>query len=355
MNSLFLIVPGLALAAALAAVALFVSGQASGGIGNLPHIPLSPVLCAVLIGMLWRNTIGVPGWSMAGLNWTMRALLRVGIALVGLRLTLAGASAVAATAIPVVLACISVALLVGAVLSKVFGIEKRLAVLLAVGTAVCGCTAVIAVSPLIRARNEETAFAVACVVLFGCIAMLSYPWLAAGLFAGAPIDAGVFLGTAIHDTSQVIGAGLIYSQQAQAPEALAAASVTKLLRNLSMACLIPAAAWWASRQPGAEQSEGKRAEILPFFVIGFVLLILTRTGGDSLFNGSATWAPVWDKVISASNTASELLLTCALAAVGLSVSFNQMWRIGWRPLLTGFLIAILVGVTSLGMLLLVRS
>src|SRR6202012_2538105 len=110
-------------------------------------------------------------------------------------------------------------------------------------------------SPVIRAKHAETAFAVTCVVLFGCIAMLVYPWVAGYFFSNSPVHAGVFLGTAIHDTSQVIGSALIYSQQAAAPDALSAASVAKLLRNLSIIVLIPAAAWLVRREEAQEASE----------------------------------------------------------------------------------------------------
>ncbi|HTC16924.1 MAG TPA: putative sulfate exporter family transporter, partial [Steroidobacteraceae bacterium] len=203
--------PGLALAIALAAFARGMAASLAQGIGGLPKFPLSPVMCAVLLGMLWRNTLGVPLWATRGLNWAMHRLLRIGIALVGLRLTLAGASAIAVTALPVAASCLLVALGAGVAISRLLAVPRRLGLLLAIGTAVCGCTAVVAISPVIRARHAETAFAVTCVVLFGCIAMLLYPWVAGHFFAAAPVYAGIFLGTAIHDTSQVIGAALIYS------------------------------------------------------------------------------------------------------------------------------------------------
>ncbi len=152
------------------------------------------------------------------------------------------------------------ALVAGIGIARLLAVPRRLGLLLAIGTAVCGCTAVVAMSPVIRARHAETAFAVTCVVLFGCIAMLLYPWVAGHFLAASPVHAGIFLGTAIHDTSQVIGAALIYSQQAAAPAALAAASVAKLLRNLSIAVLIPTAAWLAratrARTSGAPSAHG---------------------------------------------------------------------------------------------------
>jgi uncharacterized integral membrane protein (TIGR00698 family) len=360
LNSLWIgvrrVVPGVLVAVLLAILAKSMSeGIAQGAVG-LPKIPLSPVLYAVLIGMLWRNTLGVPAWTNDGLNWAMHRLLRTGIAMVGLRLTLAGASAIALTALPVALGCLATALVAGIVISRVLNVPRRLGVLLAIGTAVCGCTAVVAMSPVIRAKHAETAFAVTCVVLFGCVAMLLYPWLAGYFFAHSPVHAGVFLGTAIHDTSQVIGSALIYSQQANAPDALSAASVAKLLRNLSIIVLIPATAWLMRREEAraAEHSDDPRVAgaplrapqsgAVPFFVFAFILFVVIRTVGDGMFHPGA---PVWHAAVNAGQTASELFLVCGMTAVGLSVSFNDMWRIGWRPLAAGFLVATLVGLCSL--------
>lgn len=339
------VIPGVVVAILLAILAKSMSDGVAQGTVGLPKIPVSPVLYAVLLGMLWRNTLGVPAWTNDGLNWAMHRLLRTGIALVGLRLTLAGASAIAVTALPVALGCLATALVVGIVISRLLSVPKRLGVLLAIGTAVCGCTAVVAMSPVIRAKHAETAFAVTCVVLFGCVAMLLYPWVAGHFFADSPVHAGVFLGTAIHDTSQVIGSALIYSQQAAAPDALSAASVAKLLRNLSIVVLIPAAAWLVRR----EEADGvplrpAKSSAVPFFVFGFILFVVVRTVGDSMFHADA---PMWHAVVNAGQSASELFLVCGMTAVGLSVSFTDMWRIGWRPLAAGFLVATLVGVCSL--------
>ncbi|HKD53908.1 MAG TPA: putative sulfate exporter family transporter [Steroidobacteraceae bacterium] len=350
--------PGVLIAMVLAALARLVAqGLAQGAVG-LPKVPLSPVMCAVVLGMLWRNTLGVPSWATRGLDWTMHRLLRVGIALVGLRLTLGGATSIALTALPVALTCLTVALLAGIGISRSLDVPRRLGFLLAIGTAVCGCTAVVALSPVIKARHAETAFAVTCVVLFGCIAMLFYPWVAGHVFAASPVHAGIFLGTAIHDTSQVIGAALIYSQQAAAPAALAAASVAKLLRNLSIAVLIPAAAWLTQRREAAAPAEARmsdeagacagapaaRPPVVPLFVLAFVGFIVLRTAGDALY---APGSSLWQAMVSTGYTASDLFLTCGMTAVGLSVAFTDMWRIGWRPLAAGLVVATLVGGCSL--------
>jgi uncharacterized membrane protein YadS len=169
------------------------------------------------------------------------------------------------------------------------------------------------------------------------------------------VHAGIFLGTAIHDTSQVIGAALIYSQQAGAPAALAAASVAKLLRNLSIAVLLPAAAWLVRRQearegtPPPQEAAGvaggaRRPPLVPFFVLAFIGFILVRTAGDALIGAGS---PLWQPLTNTGYTASDLFLACGMSAVGLSVSFADMWRIGWRPLAAGLAVATLVGSCSL--------
>src|SRR5262249_3250058 len=160
----------------------------------------------------------------------------------------------------------------------------------------------------------------------------------------------VFLGTAIHDTSQVIGSALIYSQQAAAPAALAAASVAKLLRNLSIAVLIPAGAWLNRRAEERGEEEGpahspaaRGTPLVPFFVLAFLGFIVVRTAGDALFSDAA-W---WPRLVDTGYHGSDLFLTCGMTAVGLSVSFTDMWRIGWRPLAAGLVVATLVGSCSL--------
>jgi uncharacterized integral membrane protein (TIGR00698 family) len=360
-GSLWHAAPGVMVAIALALLARGLADALAHGAGGLPKFPLSPVMCAVVLGMLWRNTLGVPAWASQGLRWAMHQLLRTGIALVGLRLTLLGATAIAATALPVALTCLLFALATGLALARLLNVPQRLGVLLAIGTAVCGATAVVAMSPVIRARHAETAFAVTCVVLFGCIAMLCYPWVAGHFFAASPRYAGIFLGTAIHDTSQVVGAALMYSQQAHQPEALAAASVAKLLRNLSIAVLIPVAAWLTQRhdararneasgqeEGGGSQSAGLSGHVrlVPLFVLGFLACIIVRTAGDAIMPAGSD---LWQALIHTGYTASDLFLTCGMTAVGLSVSFTDMWRIGWRPLAAGFAVATLVGGCSLAL------
>ena len=144
--------------------------------------------------------------------------------------------------------------------ARALGLPSRLGLLIAVGTGICGNTAIVAIGPVIGAREDETSYAVGCVTLFGMLALLLYPSLAHALFGADARQVGLFLGTAIHDTAQVAGAGLLYAQQYGAPAALDVATVTKLVRNLFMLVVIPLAAWLHRRTADAPQQSR-----VPFF------------------------------------------------------------------------------------------
>ena len=240
-------IPGLALATLLAAVCTFAAASGERWLFATPASPVSPVLVAIVVGALLGNVLRWPTALAPGLRFAATGVLRTGIALIGLRLALLSLGALSLRAAPIVVGCLAVAALVIPRLCRWLGVSSESALLLTVGTAICGCTAVLAVAPIVRASAAQTGYALATVMLLGLCGVLAYPFLAHALFAQAPIAAGFFLGTAIHDTSQVVGGGLLYAQQFHSPPALAAATVAKLLRNLSLAIVVPALAWRAAR------------------------------------------------------------------------------------------------------------
>jgi uncharacterized integral membrane protein (TIGR00698 family) len=147
--------------------------------------PVSPVLLGIVFGILWRHFVGLGSNAVQGVQWTLGTILRIGIAMVGLRLTLSGLAGVGPAAFAVVVACITTALVVSKVVGRMLGLSSAMQGLLAVGCAVCGCTAIVATSPAIRARPVETGVALTCVVLIGSFGMLTYPWLAAAVLQRA--------------------------------------------------------------------------------------------------------------------------------------------------------------------------
>jgi uncharacterized integral membrane protein (TIGR00698 family) len=316
--------------------------------------PISPILCAIVLGIVWRNTFGVTQRWEPGLQWVTGTMLRIGIALVGLRLTFSGIGAAALFALPVVIGCISVALLASTLVGRALGLSQPLRLLLAAGTAICGCTAVVAVTPIVRARACETGVALSSVVVLGCIGMLLYPWLANSIFGAHVQSVGVFLGTSIHDTSQVIASSMIYSQQFDAQSVPAVAAFTKLLRNLSLLVLVPLFATWSARsdgsQAGAADCKVDRSKVLPGFLIAFVALAIVRTVGDAWFTGggdASQLGQLWTDALTAALRSSELLLVCGMTAIGLSVSLKDLQGVGSRAFIAALIVAIAVASMSL--------
>lgn len=339
---------GVVLAVALAALAVLASKGLQDWLNPTGPAPVSPVLCAVLLGVIWRNTIGLNAGFVPGLQWITNNLLRIGIALVGLKLSLSGLASTASMALPVVIVCISVAVGISVLVGRLFGLSKPLQLLLAAGTSVCGCTAICAMTPVVRARAVDSGLAVTCVVVLGCTGMLVYPWLAHAVFGDATNAASVFLGTSIHDTSQVMGASMIYAQQFNAPDAVAMAGFTKLLRNLSLLILVPVFAMWTGNS-GAPESHAKRRQVLPAFLIAFVLLALIRTGGDAVFGGGGDVAAAWSQIVAVGLGASDLFLVCGMTAIGLSVSLADLRGVGSKALIAALIVAASVCACSLGM------
>ncbi len=348
------ILPGVGLAALLA----WIGAGLAAGVGDalgLAGSPLSPILMAILLGLALRNTLGLPAVFEAGLHLALKRLLRVGVALLGIRLSLGAAGAIGWSAVPIVVASIATALVLVTWVGRKVGLPGRLATLIAVGTAICGNTAIVATGPAIGANEDETSYAVGCITAFGLLALVFHPFVANGLFAGDATLAGYFLGTAIHDTAQVAGAGLLYVQQFGAPEALDVATVTKLVRNLFMVAVIPLMAVLHHRgRPASGVPRPKWQEAVPLFVFGFVAMTLLRSagdaGGDAPFGGLLT-AAQWERGIDAISTASTGLLALAMASVGLGTHLGRLRKLGLRPLLVGLVAALTVGTVSAGLLL----
>jgi uncharacterized membrane protein YadS len=182
-----------------------------------------------------------------------------------------------------------------------------------------------------------------------------YPYVAHIIFSGDAVKAGLFLGTAIHDTSQVTGAALVYADVFSLPEALDVATVTKLVRNVFMAAVIPFMAVYYARRT-AYQSEAVRQrpqirKLFPLFIVGFLAFAVLRSIGDAGINtgGSAfgIWDSMsWESVYGALEDWAIICLVVALAAVGLSTRFGTLKRLGAKPFVVGLGAALTVGVVS---------
>ncbi|MDP3716459.1 MAG: putative sulfate exporter family transporter [Acidobacteriota bacterium] len=320
--------------------------------------PVSGVPVAIVLGLLLRNTLPLPASLAPGLKFATTAILRAGIVLVGIRLSLFDVVKLGIAGLPVVLAAIATGLLFVTWFNKKLGLPPRLGTLIAAGTSICGVTAIVSVAPAIEADEREVAYAVANVVAFGLFGMLAYPYLA-HYFLTSSETIGLFLGTAIHDTSQVVGAALTYKQVYEDDVVLRVATVTKLTRNIFLAAVIPLLTWMHIRDSqaavGGVPKKTRWTALIPGFVIGFVAMAVVRSAGDATLGSNGAAFGIWDAASWASITkqlgdywASQILLGTAMAAVGLNTNFAVFKGVGMKPFAVGLAGAVAVG--SVGML-----
>jgi uncharacterized integral membrane protein (TIGR00698 family) len=260
----------------------------------------------------------------------------------------------------VIVCCIATALILVTFVNRALGLPKRLGTLIAIGTSICGVSAIVATAPIIEADDDETAYAVACITIFGLLALITYPFIAHQIFP-TPVQAGTFLGTAIHDTSQVAGAGLAYAQQYKADAAMKAAVTVKLVRNLCMSLLIPLMAilYRRSESNGKSKGFGQRWDhAIPLFVIAFVLMACIRSLGDSANGGKALGfiaVDQWRHVDADAKFFASWLLATALGAVGLGTGLARFKGLGLKPFSVAFAAALSVGAVSVGLIKLIAS
>ena len=338
------VVPGITLA--------FVLYTLSQGFNNIIGIeffgyeksPISTAMIAILIGIFFGNAFQVRDSFQKGLDFTKEYILKFGIICLGIQLKPFEFLEFGKIAIPLIIVCIISVLIVIKLLIKKLKIPTRMAYLISIGSTVCGTTAIMATAPVIKANKNEVSYAIANITLFGILSMLIYPYFANIYFDGQPLLVGLFLGTSIHETSQVAAAGLIYDQQFNSPETLNIATVTKLIRNTFLVIMIPLFAFLYNRGQSKEKNYSI-IKIFPYFVLGFVGMIILRNFGDHFFIN--TFNNNWENSIEIIKSSSKVFLTMAMAAIGLSTNLKDIRAMGYKPFIVGFIAMITVGLVSI--------
>src|SRR5690606_2160635 len=358
------LLPGVVAAALIMVLALPVAGWIGGWLLRLQGVdpesassPVSGVPIAILLGILARHLLPLPQSLNPGIQFARKAVLQLGIVLVGIKLSLLEVVRLGLWGIPIVAVCIAAGLVLVIGFNTRLGLPFRLGTLIAAGTGICGVTAIVSVAPALEADEKEVAYAVANVTLFGLIGMLAYPYLAPLLF-DTPEQVGLWLGVAVHDTSQVVGAALTYREVFGDDTAFQVATVTKLTRNLFLIAVIPLLSLYYFRSgKGAARRSGARlrlSQLVPTFILGFLLMALLRTLGDATAaaGGAAfgLWSlETWSSLVAALGDVwgAKYLLGTALAAVGLGTHFSVFRGVGFKPFLVGLVGAVLVGVVGM--------
>jgi uncharacterized integral membrane protein (TIGR00698 family) len=248
---------------------------------------------------------------------------------------------------------VSVALLLGTFVARRLGLRPPLSALITVGMAICGNSAILALSPILRAPHRETAYAVSTITLFGLIGVLLLPFLGS-LLGLSDAAFGMWAGLAVNDTAQVVATGYAFS-----PPAGDVATVVKLTRNVAILPVLLGATWLAVRAAVEEAGDGHGApgtrndastgstlrlvaRAVPWFVIGFVVVAGLRSAG--LLHGELPWG---DSLAELFQSAATLLILVALAGVGISTDVRAMLGVGARPFLLGASIWVVIGLLGL--------
>ncbi|MCP4763333.1 MAG: putative sulfate exporter family transporter [archaeon] len=368
-KKIYTLIPGIIILFLLGSFSIWLSNFIGITLMGYEKSPISSVMIILLLGMVINNLIEMPELLKPGYKFAVKKLLRLGIILLGIRLSVFSVLELGIIGVPIVVGCIVGALLITTFLNKKLGQPKRLGTLIAVGTSICGVSAIVAASPAIDAKEEETAYAVAVITVFGLLATLIYPIVAYFLFGGDAVKAGLWLGTSIHDTSQVTGSATVFADMWGLELGQDVAVVTKLVRNVFMVAIIPLMAFYYSKITEKEEKGSKienKAEknlkpktnikkLFPMFVLGFLLISIFRSVGDAGINTSNIAFGLmneadWDNLVNLMKTGAGNLFVISLGGVGLSTKFSKFKGLGIKPFIVGLSAALTTGLISFALI-----
>lgn len=290
------------------------------------------MILAIMLGMVFHNLVGTPSWAKAGIVFSLRRVLRFAIVLLGLQLTVGQIVAVGTGGVGIIAATLVATFAFTTWLGARLHVDRKLAQLIAAGTSICGASAVIATNTVTNAPDEDVAYAVACVTVFGSIAMFVYPLLPALLHLDAHAY-GLWAGASIHEIAQVVAAAFQDSRQAGE-----FGTIAKLSRVMLLAPVVIALGMAATSTRRGQQ-RGDAASVrppMPWFVLGFAALVVV--------NSVVSIPPAPHHLLVALTT---FLLSVALAAMGLETDIRKLAAKGLRPALLGFAVFLFIAIFSL--------
>jgi len=335
---------GILLCGLTASFSINISDIIGNNIFDLEKSPISPIIIAIIIGIIIANlNNSFISRLKTGYDFCIKKLLKLGIIFLGIRLSFIDFVQYGSKALIVVIPCIVITIISVNSLSRRFKIPENLSLLIAVGTSICGATAIAALAPSINAKKTEITYAIANITVFGLFAMFFYPIIANLIFLNDSLSVGLFLGSSIHETAQVAGSAMIYSTQYQNQDVVDIATVTKLLRNTLMVFVIP---FLAQKAVIHNEKKNRIAEIFPYFVLGFIAFGFLRTMGD-YFYGNLYY---WTTFIKLTKFIAEFLLITSMSAIGYNTNLRSFRELGLKPFTIGLIAALIVSISSAGVI-----
>jgi uncharacterized integral membrane protein (TIGR00698 family) len=298
-------VPGILVCAVIALAATFLSEHYGG-----PQL-----LYALLIGLAFHFLIGHPQVK-PGIDFCGRTVLRLGVALLGARITLTQVAQLGALSAVVVAAALALTIGFGVLLARWLGRPREEGLLSGGAVAICGASAALAISSVLPQTKENERFtllAVVGVTVLSTLAMVIYPF-SLRAFGFTPEQSGIFLGGTIHDVAQVVAAGMMLG-----PQAGDVATVVKLFRVMLLMPVVLGIALLYRRHPAARAADAP-VPLVPGFLLAFIVLVLLATVG--------VFTP---RMTQLAGDASRWMLVTAIAAAGVKTSFEDLLKLGWRP------------------------
>jgi uncharacterized integral membrane protein (TIGR00698 family) len=316
------ILPGVALASAVAGAAFLIR-----------HVPgvatFSPMILAIIIGMAFRNIIGTPSMTQPGVAFSLRRLLRAGIVLLGFQLTFSQIISVGSRGLLIAAVSLSATFIFTVWAGRLLKVGPKLTELIAAGTSICGASAIVATNTVTDAHDEDVAYAIACVTIFGSVAMFAYPVLPGLLHLDAHAY-GLWSGVSIHEIAQVVAAAFQNGQRAGE-----IGTTSKLARVMLLAPTIFALNV-RDRFFTTRASAKAATAPIPWFVLGFIAI----AGLNSI-----VVVPV--EASRSIATLTTFLLSVALAAMGLETDVAKLYAKGVRPAVLGALAFLFIAIFSL--------
>ena len=303
-------------------------------LGTLFPIIGGPVF-GIVLGIIINNTLGKPKAAYKGIAFTSKKILQWAIIVLGAGLNLMQVLNTGLTSFSVMIFTLSAAFITAYAFGKLLGIPNNLRTLIGVGTAICGGSAIAAISPIIEAEDTEIAYSVSTIFLYNIIAVLVFPPI--GHIIGFSDKAfGLWAGTAINDTSSVVAAGYAFSNAAGAY-----ATIVKLTRTTMIIPISLIFAFITSYKKKKESTKDSKVnynikKIFPWFILGFLLASLLNTMG--LFTGAS---------IKYINLTAKFMIVMALSAIGLNTNFKAIIKNGLKPMLLGLIVWFSVAIVSI--------
>lgn len=337
------VVPGIGICAAIALPCWFL-GEALPVVGG----PVFAILLGMAIALVWKQPSR--GTVQDGIAFTAKKVLQYAVILLGFGLNLAQIAAVGAESLPIIASTIATALIVGYILYKVLRMDSAIATLIAVGSSICGGSAIAATAPVIRAKDEQVAQAISVIFLFNVIAALIFPTLGSAL--GMSNEGfGLFAGTAVNDTSSVTAAAAAWDGMHPGANALDDATIVKLTRTLAIIPItLVLAIVMARKENEAAGIAATSAKPLggfslkrafPTFILLFLAASVITTVAVAAGADVAAFAPL--------KTLSKFFIVMAMAAIGLNTDLVKLVRSGAKPILMGLICWICIAAASLAM------